>query len=308
MPQTSSAAEARTWFEPFGQQDFGAHWNAIRPLCINEAGWPFGIMHIGHFDGLETPHLESHTADELAIAYVYLATCFFCMDHLYDHESKNDFEILATSLCLERATARISNALQKLNLDVSVGHIEIAKLLHKFTEAMVLERKIKSSIELHDESLERSHTIGRSWLVIFAYRLIQQIKGRPVVVQAQALLEEGIYLLQLGDDWGDWREDFRSGNWNTFLRRCFFDIGRLPKHEGELERYIYLSGAYEQQGRMISRGLKKVASGLAKIYGQRGRGFNSVIELCRARADAVVQNFERVKRGLPPLPIPGAVQ
>lgn len=304
MVDLSTKANACEWVAMRGHQDFGEMWVQLRPLCFNEHGWPAGVSHVGHFDSLSEPPLSDEIRENLIIAYVYLAASFFCLDHLYDNESQDKFEILASSVLIPKALERIGVALSLEGQPPTLGSAEAATLFQRFATAMLLEDEVRAQPHLRAPKVERSHVVGRSWLVIFTYRLIQQLKRQPVDPEAQTLLEEAIYLLQLGDDWGDWRKDYRSGNLTSFIRECIESIGRLPLDEDELERFVYLSGQYERRGRFVASGLKDIERRLAAKYDQGAKSILGMVRQCRELSEAVVENFDRVKAGLPPRPLP----
>lgn len=282
-------------------------WTKLEGVCFSDLGWPYGLTHVAHFDSLSKPLLREDVRDRLTVAYVYLATTFFCLDHLYDSESHNDFEIPAIALLSSKALERICNTLSTEDIDSLPALGETSQLFTKFTSAMLLERQMKTQHNIREACSERDHIIGRSWLVIFMYRIIQKMKRMPADTITQNILEDMVYFFQLGDDWGDWRDDYRAGNLTPFLRRCIKEMGKQPRDEHELERYIYLSGAYEKEGLMVYDGLKGIERRLVHRYGEGTTGLRTMVAHCGSLAESVVRNFERVKAGVPAEPLAGGI-
>lgn len=303
MVDVSSAEAARRWVDAYGRSDFGPLWSQLAPLCFNEYGWPVGVTHVSHFDALDPTPLGPETLDGLTIAYTYLATAFFCLDHLYDGESRNDFEALAIALLIPRAITKVAVAMARSGLDHEDAAGLTADLMLKFCDAMVHEKSAKSQMTLLDSHMERYHMVGRSSLVLYIYKIVAQIKGIPLDATAEHIFEDMIWVLQMGDDWGDWRQDYRSGNLTPFLRRCIRDMGRNAASEEELERFVYLSGIYEAEGKKIADGLRDIESRLSNHFGEPSRGLRAIVARCREQAEIVAGNFERIKSGLPPLPV-----
>ncbi len=304
MVDLSTKAGACRWIAEQGRHDFGELWSRLEPLCFNEHGWPVGVAHVDHFDSLDQRPLPQNSRELLIPAYVYLAASFFCLDHLFDGESHNEFEMLAGSILIPKALERVAVTFAAHGMPIPDGLHEAAHLFQNFVQAMLLEKDIRSQPNLREEELERQHVVGRSWLVIYMYKTIQTLKGNHVDAEAQQLLEDAIYLLQLGDDWGDWREDFRAGNLTSFIRECISGMGRSPADVNELERYIYLSGQYERRGTFVSEGLRMVEQRLMANYGQGARSILAMVRQCRELSEAVVDNFGRVKAGLAPKELP----
>jgi hypothetical protein len=120
------------------------------------------------------------------------------------------------------------------------------------------------------------------------YWMLSDNSNLPFVISK---LREFVFLMQLGDDLGDWREDFRAGRWTSFLRECFGILGCIPL-EQELEEYVYLSGAYELRLARVVTGLSGIADAFCRI-GQNDLA--SYISFERNTALDALREFTRIK-------------
>lgn len=107
---------------------------------------------------------------------------------------------------------------------------------------------------------------------------------------------------------GDWREDYRTGNWTPFLRDCVAQMGAAPKDEAQLERFIYLTGAYERWGSMVADGLRQVGERLRTVHARKAEGLITIVDRCRDQAEVVVANFRAVKSGKSTRDVPATLQ
>jgi len=308
MVDLSTGEAAQEWIIAQGQNDFGQMWSVLSVLFFNIHGWPVGITHVSYFDQLFDPALDENDLSDLTVIYVYLAAAFFCVDHVCDGDTKNIIEPLGSHLLLAKAIRRLEIiSSRQAGLSDSPADL-VGDLFVEFTQAMIAEKHAKSQHRPLSEADERRHVVGRSWLVIFMIKIVRIVKQLPPSNDNEEVCKDMIFYLQLGDDWGDWREDYRSGNWSTFLRDCVQHMGRPPKDENELERFIYLSGAYERWGKLIMEGLHSVAQRLQEMHGERAQGLLTVVNRCHDQAKAVILNFENVKAGKATVLIPSTLQ
>lgn len=294
----SNAASARSWMNIYGLNDFGDKWAILQPLCFADNGWPYGIRHVRCFNSLYGNSLSPTAEAQLTSAYVYLASSFFCLDHICDGESCNQFdEALGASLFICGAADRVTQVCALLGREIQPELVKLRDLYMTFAEAMRSERETRRNWEIVNDAQDIEHEVRRSSVVLYAYRLVGRLTGRESTSEAIAALELLIRSIQEGDDWGDWREDFASKNWTPFLRRCAAQMGYMPSTEPEMERFIYLSGAYEEQGRAVIAGLREAGSILSAQYGASAAGFVEIIDRSASRANSVCEAFDSVKSG-----------
>jgi hypothetical protein len=121
----------------------------------------------------------------------------------------------------------------------------IVERLAERNNSLVIERDRKTTWDLPGES-DRTAAIGRNNSTQLAYELLCCYKGQPADRDVLEAIGQLVYLMQLGDDLGDWVDDYQAGNRTMFLRWCADRVGvQATRSLPALGKAIYLTGFYE---------------------------------------------------------------
>ena len=274
---------------------FPRHVESVLRIALNEAGAPLGHRHVEYLDSWAPPNLEDSIARDLQTAYVLFVAAIFAIDHLWDEQSQSEDDILYPSFVTLAAAKLVQGIQSRAGV---TGLIDIfLKSFDEFAVAMKLERAARAS-RSPDEDMDRRHLVNRSRLFIALFEVICQLKGRPATAAEVRILEEFIFWMQRGDDLGDWREDYRSAQKSYFIRSCAEAMGELPRSEAELEEYVYLSGAYEEEASRIIKGLEEVERRVRDFSAGPANtlAFAAFVEKQHLVARQVLSDFRSIKQ------------
>ena len=273
---------------------FPRHVESVLSIALNEMGAPLGYRHVEYLDSWSSPGLEASIARDLRMAYVLLATVVFAIDRLWDKQSQSDDDILYPGF-LTLSAAKILSAIESRSGVRGLVDTFLDSFDH-FSLAMKMERSARISQSLNHQ-VDRRHLVNRSRLFIGLFGVICRLKGRPPLDAEIRILEEFLFWMQRGDDLGDWREDYQTGHNSYFIRLSIQAIGKRPASEAEMEKYVYLSGAYEDEATEIINGLQTIET--AVRTGSEGTtanpAFAAFVEKQRRSIAQVLSEFRSVK-------------
>jgi hypothetical protein len=273
---------------------FPRHVESVLRVVLNEVGAPLGYRHVEYLDSWSSPSLDASIARDLRTAYVLLASVVFAIDRLWDEQSQSEDDILYPSF-LTLSAAKILSAIESRSgvhglVDAFLNSFDV------FSLAMKMERSARISRNV-DRHVDRNHLVNRSRLFIGLFEGICRLKGRPPLDAEIRILEEFLFWMQRGDDLGDWREDYRTGHNSYFIRLSIQAHGERPATEAEMEEYVYLSGAYEEEAKRIINGLHNIETVVRT--GSAGTtanvAFAAFVEKQRRSIDQVLSEFRSTK-------------
>ena len=268
--------------------------NSVLRVVLNEVGAPLGYRHVEYLDFWSSPGLDASIARDLRTAYVLLASVVFAIDRLWDEQSQSEDDILYPSF-LTLSAAKILSGIESRSgvhglVDAFLNSFDV------FSLAMKIERSARISRNV-DRHVDRNHLVNRSRLFIGLFEGICRLKGRPPLDAEIRILEEFLFWMQRGDDLGDWREDYRTGHNSYFIRLSIQANGERPATEAEMEEYVYLSGAYEEEAKRIINGLHNIETVVRT--GSAGTtanvAFAAFVEKQRRSIDQVLSEFRSTK-------------
>ena len=275
-------------------QLFPRHVESVLRIALNELGAPLGYRHVEYLDSWSSPSLEASIARDLRTAYVLLATVVFAIDRLWDEQSQSEDDILYPGY-VTLSAAKILSGIESRS-GVHGLFDAFLSSFDDFSLAMKMERTARTSRSL-DHQVDRRHLVNRSRLFTGLFEVICRLKGRPPSASEIRILEEFLFWMQRGDDIGDWREDYRTGHNSYFIRLCIRANGELPASEAEMEEYVYLSGAYEEEAEKIINGLQDVETVVRT--GSAGTtpnpAFAAFVEKQHQSIDQVLSEFRSIK-------------
>ena len=286
----------RAWLN----EDFADLADNLQPLCLDDTGTgPIFFSHVplarrsARFKASDLFHDRVHRA------YVYLASYYFCVDSIIDGHGRSGAYEQAPRKIASFLGTLLSTSTHLFSLAVKEQFPEreaevlgaLRALLHENAIALLEEERFSLQPLLARTNEEKENIIGRANLFIFLfnwYWTLGDIKDIPVLCEH---LREFVFLMQLGDDVGDWRQDFRASRWTSFLRECFMTLDGIPS-EDKLEEFIYLSGAYERRLSRVINGFSKLIEAFSRV-GQKD--LSSYISSQRDAALNWLQEFTRAK-------------
>lgn len=279
-------------------EDFPGIENEVMKLCLNEVNYPMGYSHFDIFNQLSpSSTLSNNITEEIRISYVYMVAYFFALDRLVDSQSDKKIEKILLVPLVVSAYKRLFAIHISSHLDPEILIDEFSRLMMVNTYAL-LDEEMKHQLPMIVNLKEDFENIyGRAILFEFLYKLVCWHKKEKIFTDVISAIREFLFFMQLGDDLGDWREDFLEKRWTSFLRECFSNIGYIPNNESELEEYVYLSGIYENRAEYVLHGLRHVHEQCLLIKEVNTEFFRDFINQQIDRCNVILGNFVNIKSG-----------
>lgn len=220
-------------------------------------------MFLEEFRGNRELAEESYV--DLSVGYVLISGYYFLLDSVVDGHCAEPTSAVFLTHLLGGAMLRFNRLIQRENPSAAADWFTaFSDYCEANAEAVRLEKKLISTpMKLNPED-DRLSIVGRSNSFLLLYRLVCILHREESSAEVARALEALVYYLQLGDDLGDWREDFLAGNYSSTLRACFLECGRVLDLRS-LEEFLYLSGFYEVRCIEIIRGLAECGLILEKL-------------------------------------------
>jgi len=266
----------------------------ILRLSLNDVDpLPFGYYHIDFW--LEIcPPLNERLKEDARVFYVLLCAYYFLQDAYVDEHLDSKFDVLYLAHLLSGAWYFFDKTCRELTPDKKE---EISKKLltyiSKNAKAVKDEYLFQKELLMPSEE-EYESIVGRSNPFVFIYELFSALADKPVEPHVMKLCSDDVFLLQLADDLGDWREDYQAGRYTSVIRTCFAKKGRFLT-EKEIEEEMFFGGVYEQQAAKIISGLDKLISQLETDSYQPYNKFKDFVESQRERVYQVLVEWISVK-------------
>ena len=286
----------KNWLE----EDFPDFSDKLYPLCLNGAGTePIFFSHPLFAQRSARLAASDLFHDRVHRAYVYLASYYFCVDAIIDDHARSGTYgeapgQIATFLgpLLSASTHLFSLAVKEQFPGKEADVLEdLRELLRENAIGLLTEKRFKEQPLAARTDEEKDNVVGRANLFIFIFRYYWTLSNNCNLYPLISYLREFVFLMQLGDDLGDWRADFRAGRWTSFLRECFGVLDRIPI-EQELEEFVYLSGAYERRLARVINGFSEIIDVFTRV------GQNDLASYISFERDAALdglREFTRVK-------------
>lgn len=262
----TGSREEREILQKWLFDDLGHDGTELMPFCM--AGGSSRPLYLTHLpialSAAGLTDLPVKSLEDLNAGYVYLTAAYYCMDAAVDNpvlsRGSSRFDFPAASVLLGSAFERL------LRVFSDVRPNQIAWIGREFRNVLAINaRALRAESNFcgdpnHAFSREAEffHLWGRSNTFLFLFDITFALAGTAVSDVDRQVICETLYFLQLGDDLGDWREDYRAKKWTPFLRNCFKQFCGMP-NEQELEEAVYLNGEFEVQMSSIISGLRCAA-------------------------------------------------
>ena len=258
-------------------QDFPEDAEAILSLCLSDdESAPLGFTHFPVAQksaGLEG--LSGQVAQDLHCGYVYLVSYYFCVDAVLDGHGRAS-QVDLESQCivpylghlLAASIARVSSALERTNPGlIPFFRSRLVQILSENVRALRSETNFMKTPLVPNVLEEFDNIVGRANPFYLLFELVWRMANHTMTDELAQQLRRFTFVMQLRDDLGDWREDFRAGRWTSFLRECFCALQKIPDEEA-LEDHIFFSGAYEKRAAFLIKEFDSIVSELELLAGQ----------------------------------------
>lgn len=289
-------------------EDYPEHAAVLLKLCADDNGQqPLLFDQVELATDFYWPHSEKiprSALNEFHAGYSYLAAGLFCLDAVIDGHPRGiangdvprDEVARATLLFFTGSLIRLSRALHLADCEVATTLSAFQKMVSQNMlalrdESLFQENPLEPNVEA-----EFGNIVGRANIFVFLFRIVALLSGRKCTQPLENALQSFLFYLQLGDDVGDWREDFLACRHTSFLRSCFYSIGKIPDL-GSLEQHIYLSGAYEKRLAFIVKGLISVRDQLREAGGSEKKLF-AYVESQMSLSMQGIKDFVECKKRL----------
>jgi hypothetical protein len=283
-------------------EDYPNDAEVLLPLCLTDSGrHPLYFDHPGFvWEAVGLEGLPRVVFNDMQCGYVYLSAYYFCVDSVLDghpRSSSKQHDINGAALHLGHLLAgsifRFEKAFETSFSDVaSYFKGEIRRVLAENARAILAEIQFRSEPFKPNTDAEFDSIVGRSNSFILLFELAARMAREPLSSEVQRAIRSFVFYMQLADDLGDWREDYRAERWTSFLRECVSELGRIPS-ESELEQHVYLGGAYERRLQKVIKGFDKVLLEISSS--SRLKEFALYVLAQRAVADEGLKTFTGVK-------------
>jgi len=257
------------------KEDYPEYADILIQLCVNDSEkndlfFTHVFLAIDYFDK-NNSKFSPEIIHTLLSSYSYLIAVFFCLDSLVDGHSCVDGN-LATSEVAKAQTLFLTGGLIRLrkfcsltNLDLFEVESKVNSVFYEYVLALDQEVINQQILENIDPRCDYENIIGRANLSLFMFEIVglacEEKKSQQLLNVLKNVLKELIYFVQLSDDLQDWKQDFESSRYTSFLRGCLSKFENTPSLT-ELEEFIYLNGSYESWLAKIIMGLDTISKEL----------------------------------------------
>jgi len=239
--------------------------------------------------------ISKSVVDNIHAGYSYLAAAIFCLDSVLDGHPRGELNRdIAQNEVARGAVLFFTAALVRVTRAFAIAQIKDLVVLEEFQECIAENMQaLGSEIEFQRDPLipnifdEYCNITGRANIFALLFRWVATLSHNECSEPLQKAVNDFIFYLQLGDDVGDWREDYLSGRYTSFLRECFNVLGYIPGMD-ELEAFIYFEGIYERRLALIVNGLQTVLGNVRKMSSE-GEKFHDYIS---AQIDLSMQGIK----------------
>lgn len=253
------------------KEDYPESADSLIKLCVNDSEknnlfFTHVFLAIDYFDKNNSKFGTAFT-ETLLSSYSYLIAVFFCLDALVDGHSGINGNLAtpelakAQTLFLTGGLIRLRKFCSLVNLDLFEIESKVNSVFYEYVLALEQEVKNQQALDDINPRSDYENIIGRANLFLFMFEIVGLACGKQISQQLLKVLKELMYFVQLSDDLEDWKQDFESGRYTSFLRGCLSKFEKIPCLT-ELEEFIYLKGSYESWLAKIIMGLDAISKEL----------------------------------------------
>lgn len=254
----------------------------------------WGYDHIdilGALAGFETRH---PILDRLRLPYVLLSSHYFLLDDTIDHHLLQEDDVLYSTHLLFLVYSQVFLFTENsISEQAKTEFLQrIAKLISENASAIRLEIRQRAGFYKPSKDENYQMVAGRSNSTIQFYEILCFFAGKETNNKVISLLSDLVYYLQLGDDLGDWSQDFKRGNFTPLLQECFQQLPVDKRNDfSAIESVLYTSGIYEQYVAQIVNNLDRIKSQFLELHDVDARPTCKWIDGARSKAYYLLSNM-----------------
>lgn len=237
---------------------FGNDAEQLMIFCYHGLNQPLGIDHPLIIQNLVGGSLSKSDFENVKVGYVLITAYYFLLDAVVDEHLKNKLHPLYLTHLLALSCQKFGEILYSKKIKNPENfNRAFYRLISENALAIRLENEFSLNPLYYSEKEEYESITGRSNSSIMLLELISFLTGKNEISNIKKILQEFAFYVQLGDDLADWREDYNTKKYTSFLREIFSKHGRILNEE-HLEEEIYLTGIFEARALKVINGLENV--------------------------------------------------
>ena len=266
----------------------------LKALCQKGSESLLGYDHIDILGALAGLELGDPILDKLRMPYILLSSHYLLLDDVIDHHLIQEDDVLYSTHLLFMAYSQMF-----LSFNINASEQSKAESIRRmarriFENALAIRQEIKQRTGFYQPSKDENYQMiaGRSNSTIQFYEILCFFAGKSPNDNIVNLLTDLVYYLQLGDDLGDWSQDFKRGNFTPLIQECFRHIPVEKRNDfSSVEAILYTGGIYEQYVAQIVNNLDKIKSQFMEIKGVNVHPICEWIDGAQSKAHYLLTNM-----------------
>jgi hypothetical protein len=248
-------------------------------LCNHGLDQPLGFDHPFIIEDLVGKNLSEKDFENIRLAYVMVTAYYFLLDAVADDHLENKLHSLYLTHLLTLACQKFDEVIfSNPHIDSSKFNKIFHQLISENAKAIRLENEFASNPFSYSEQNEYASIVGRSNSSIILLQIIATLTESDSTNDLEEILKDFAFFVQLGDDLADWRDDFKTKKYTSFLREIFSKHNRVLTEE-ELEEEIYLTTIFEARAVKVIKGLERITKQIEKRSSDKGKHLKLLIQL-----------------------------
>ena len=252
---------------------------ALLRLCNHGLDQPLGIDHPFIIEDLVGKKLSKKDFENIRLGYVMVTAYYFLLDAVVDDHLENKLQSLYLTHLLTLACQKFDEVIYS---NPKIDSRNFNKIFHQLisenAKAIRLENEFASNPFSYSEQNEYTSIVGRSNSSIILLQIIATLTETDNTNELEEILKDFAFFVQLGDDLADWRDDFKTKKYTSFLREIFSKHNRVLTEE-ELEEEIYLTTIFEARAGKVIKGLDRITKQIEKRSNDKGKHLILLIQL-----------------------------
>lgn len=248
-------------------------------LCNHGLEQPLGFDHPFIIADLVGKKLSEKDFENIRLAYVMVTAYYFLLDAVVDDHLENKLQSLYLSHLLTLACQKFDEVIySNPKIDSSNFNKTLHQLISENAKAIRLENEFAANPFSYSEQNEYASIVGRSNSSIILLQIISTLTETENIEELKEILSDFAFFVQLGDDLADWRDDFKTKKYTSFLREIFSKHNRVLTEE-ELDEEIYLTTTFELRVVKVIKGLEGITKQIEKRSNDKGKHLKLLIQL-----------------------------
>jgi len=251
----------------------------------------FGDEHVAIFAelcGLSTDH---PIVQKLRIPYIIFGKHYFMLDAVVDDHSSSSDVLYVTHILFATFYQIVSELMTSTTPEKAMACAQImAKRIAENTMAVENELIFRATPDPIGKAEEYAMMVGRSNCTILFYEImcfLNNMEPHPEIVE---VLFDVVHYMQMGDDVGDWTDDFENNIWTPLLKECAKHLESTENvSRQDIECALFTTGVYENHLRNIILGMNGIEERLKQIPEVKSTGVVAWIDKKRKFAHQLLR-------------------